>query len=45
MEETEKQYYKLSPEDALSSFQTSFDGLTKEDVLMREKIYGKNTLS
>ncbi|EKD24700.1 MAG: hypothetical protein ACD_80C00168G0011 [uncultured bacterium (gcode 4)] len=40
----ELQYYKLSIEDALSDLQTSFEGLGKEAVGMREKIYGKNTL-
>lgn len=44
MQITSEKYYKLSPKDVLSEFQTSFDGLQKEDVLMREKIYGKNIL-
>jgi Ca2+-transporting ATPase len=45
MEERKGQYYKLSPEAALSDLQTSFDGLKKEDIPMREKIYGKNMLT
>lgn len=44
MEEIKKQYYKLSPEDVMSNLQTSFDGLKKEDIATREKIYGKNIL-
>jgi len=44
MEGTKGQYYKLSPEAALADLQTSFDGLKKDDIPMREKIYGKNIL-
>ena len=44
MEKTKSQYYKLTIEDALSDLQTSFEGLVKEDVSTREKIYGKNML-
>ena len=44
MEERKGQYYKLSPEAALADLQTSFDGLKKEDIPTREKIYGKNIL-
>ena len=44
MEEIKKQYYKLSCESTLSDLQTSFNGLTKEEVAIREKIYGKNIL-
>ncbi len=44
MEQIKGQYYKLSPEDALASLQTSFNGLKKQDILTREKIYGKNIL-
>jgi len=45
MEQLKKQYYQISPEAALSDLQTSFDGLKKEDVPTREKIYGKNILT
>jgi len=44
MEYTKDAYYKLSPQELLSEFQTSFDGLTKQDVATREGIYGKNIL-
>jgi len=45
MEGIKGQYYKLSPEEVLSALQTSFDGLKKEDIPTREKIYGKNILT
>lgn len=45
MEAIKGQYYKLSPEEALSVLQTSFDGLKKEDIPTREKIYGQNSLT
>lgn len=45
MEGIKVQYYKLLPEEALSALQTSFDGLKKEDIMTREKIYGKNALT
>lgn len=44
MVEPKGQYYKLSPEATLDDLQTSFDGLKKDDILTREKIYGKNIL-
>jgi len=44
MVELKGQYYKLSPEATLDDLQTSFDGLKKDDILTREKIYGKNIL-
>lgn len=40
----ELQCYKLTPQEALISLQTSFKGLEKEDIPTREKIYGKNML-
>lgn len=40
----EQEYYKLSPEEVLADLQTSFDGLKKNDIVTREKIYGKNIL-
>jgi hypothetical protein len=45
MEQIKKQYYQLSIEATLSDLQTSFDGLKKEAVPTREKIYGKNILT
>ena len=45
MEGIKDHYYKLSPEAALSDLQASFDGLAKQDVITREKIYGKNILT
>lgn len=44
MEYKKDRYYKLSSQELLSDFQTSFDGLTKNEVNTREKIYGKNIL-
>ncbi|MEI6673155.1 MAG: cation-transporting P-type ATPase [bacterium] len=44
MEYKKDRYYKLSPQELLSDLQTSFDGLTKNEVSTREKIYGKNIL-
>ncbi|MEI6774229.1 MAG: cation-transporting P-type ATPase [bacterium] len=44
MEYKKDRYYKLSPQELLSELQTSFDGLQKQDVDTREKIYGKNIL-
>ncbi len=44
MEFTKDAYYKLSSQEALSDLQTSFDGLAKDDIGTREKIYGKNVL-
>ena len=38
----QQSYYKLTPEATLSDLQTSFEGLEKNDVATREKIYGKN---
>lgn len=45
MEQIKKKYYQLSIEATLSDLQTSFDGLKKEAVPTREKIYGKNILT
>jgi hypothetical protein len=45
MEFTKDDFYKRSPQEALSELETSFDGLRKEDVPTREKIYGKNMLT
>lgn len=45
MEQIKSEYYKLDTKEVLSSLKTSFDGLTKEDVTTREKIYGKNILT
>lgn len=45
MEGIKDHCYKLSPEAALSDLQASFDGLAKQDVIIREKIYGKNILT
>jgi len=44
MAEIKGQYYKMSPEAALADLQTSFEGLKKEDIPTREKIYGRNML-
>ncbi len=44
MEYIQDRYYKLSPKELLSELKTSFDGLTKQDIATREKIYGKNML-
>ncbi len=44
MEFAKDGYYKLSPQEALSTLQTSFDGLKKDEIAIREKIYGKNIL-
>jgi len=44
MEGIKQKYYQLSPEATLANLQTSFDGLKKEDIPTREKIYGKNIL-
>lgn len=44
MEFAKDGYYKLSPQEALSALQTSFDGLKKDEIAIREKIYGKNIL-
>ena len=45
MENNNEKYYKISSQEALSHLQTSFDGLKKEDIPTREKIYGKNILT
>lgn len=45
MEKNNENYYKVSSQEVLSDLQTSFDGLKKEDILTREKIYGKNILT
>lgn len=45
MEFMKDDFYKLSPQEALSELGTSFEGLKREDVFIREKIYGKNMLT
>lgn len=45
MEFTKDDFYKLSPQEALSELESSFDGLKKEELPTREKIYGKNILT
>lgn len=45
MEFTKDDFYKLSPQEALDELETSFDGLKKEEVPTRAKIYGKNMLT
>jgi len=45
MEQIKSDYHKLAPKDVLAALKTSFDGLAKEDVPTREKIYGKNILT
>ena len=44
MEYKKDRYYKISPQELLSELQTSFSGLKKQDVVSREKVYGKNIL-
>lgn len=39
------EYYKISPQEALTALETSFDGIKKEEVATREKVYGKNILT
>ncbi len=44
MIQTKENYYELLPEASLAALQTSFDGLKSEDIVARQKIYGKNML-
>jgi hypothetical protein len=44
MDKIHDEYYKLSSHEALVQLETSFDGLKKEEVIIREDIYGKNIL-